>query len=118
LISISYFIRNHNLIIGIVYTQDYVENKVFSPEKFKQVRIGRNRCNEVCFDGFTFSRIHTCFVYREYNWYVGDGIEDKKSTNGTWVYLDWKFRIENSVCVKIEKSLFRIKRMAEREFLI
>ncbi len=93
--------------------QEYIENKVFSPDKFKLVRIGRSKYSEVSFEGITLSRIHTSFVFSDGKWYVNDGTGDKVSTNGTFIYLDWKCKIEKSLCVKFEKNLFKIVRHDE-----
>jgi hypothetical protein len=91
-----------------VRVQEYIENILFSTDKFKLVRIGRSKYSEVSFEGFTLSRIHTSFVFSDGVWFVNDGIGDKNSTNGTFIYLDLKCRIEKSLCIKFEKNLFRI----------
>lgn len=59
---------------------------VFTNQKYKYVRIGRKKKIEIELKDNWFSRIHTSFEFDKDQqlWYLQDGIEDLKSTNGTW----------------------------------
>lgn len=84
--SILDFIRSKNLLLEIVYQNEETKTRIFSKDEFKVVRIGRVRDNEIVLENYAYSRIHTSFVFdeKEQIWYVQDGIDKKKSTNGTW----------------------------------
>jgi pSer/pThr/pTyr-binding forkhead associated (FHA) protein len=82
--NIIYF-RNKTLNLEI---SNNGSNKtlIFSKEKNKIIRIGRSKNLEIVLDNNWFSRIHTSFIFNkdDQEWYIQDGIDDIKSTNGTW----------------------------------
>ena len=84
--------------------------KVFPKETFKLVKIGRNKDNQVSLEGYAFSRIHTSFYYEEEvnEWYIRDGYDNKNSTNGTWIYLDWEWKVEDQVSFRIGANFLKI----------
>ena len=98
--------QNNNLKIDIVYGNEDVKSKTFSKGKDKTVRIGRGKDNEIVLENYVFSRVHTSFFYSiiDDSWHVQDGIEDKKSTNGTWLFLDWNYCIESKTFFRIGKN--------------
>lgn len=64
---------------------------VFPKEKYKVVRIGRTKKIELELPDNWFSRIHTSFKFdrEQQTWYLQDGIDDKRSTNGTWYVVSY-----------------------------
>ena len=61
--------------------------------------IGRGRNCQIKLDNNNLSRKQTSFFYKELekSWYVVDGCDNNKSTNGSWVMLDFNFPISNSL---------------------
>jgi len=94
--------RNNNLKIEIVYGNEETKVKTFLKSHGRVVKIGRNKDNEIILDNFSFSRVHTSFWYSSIDdsWHVQDGL-DKCSTNGSWIYLDWNWPIDQKTCFRI-----------------
>ncbi len=78
--------RSKDLKLEIVYQNEETKTRIFSKDEFKLVRIGRGKENEVVLDNYAYSRVHSSFHYDEKlgEWYVMDGYQGRKSTNGTW----------------------------------
>lgn len=75
------------------------------------VKLGRDLKSDIILESYAFSRVHTSFIYNDQTekWYVQDGYLNKKSTNGTWIYLDWKWKIENKLNFRIGKHSLVLK---------
>ena len=75
-----------SLKIELAFGNEETKIKNFSNEIFPVVKIGRNRDNDLVLDNYAYSRIHTSFFFNSFEdaWFVQDGIDGKKSTNGTW----------------------------------
>lgn len=58
----------------------------FKPNKYSCVKLGRGKNVDIHLNDSWFSRIHTTFYFddKKKEWYLIDGEEGKKSTNGTW----------------------------------
>ena len=80
---------------------EMIITKIFPKDIYKKVRVGRNKDNEVFLDGYAYSRIHTTFYNNNDSWYIVDGYCDKYSTNGTWIYLDDDWNIEDKVSIRV-----------------
>jgi hypothetical protein len=59
----------------------------------------------------SFSRVQFTVEYDESlkSWVVYDGCETKKSTNGTWLFVQKSLRITENISYKIENSFFTIE---------
>ena len=53
------------------------------------------------------SRIQCRLEYTENGWVLKDGDEMKKSTNGTWLYVDKPFEVHNNLIFKAGDLLFK-----------
>ncbi len=64
-------------------------------------------------ENYAYSRVHTSFYYdnEEKSWYVQDGFENKSSTNGTWIYLDWPWQIDDGVKFRIGSNFLKITKI-------
>lgn len=89
----------------MVYGNEETKSKTFIKSPNKIVKIGRNRDNDIVLENYAFSRIHTTFWYssKDDSWNIQDGIDNKSSTNGTWMYLDWNWPIDQKLFFRIGK---------------
>ncbi len=99
--------------MGVANSYEDIQTKVFHKDNYKIVKIGRNKDNQISLEGYAFSRIHTTFIFNEEEdeWYLKDGYENKASTNGTWIYLDWPWKIEDYVSFRIGANFLRITKI-------
>ena len=87
------------------------EPHFFNPKQFKRLYIGRDISCNIIIDDSLLSRIHCTLEYDdEEGWVIYDGKiddnENKKSTNGTWLYLIEEIPIENGLIFKNNKNAF------------
>ena len=87
------------------------EPHFFNPKQFKRIYIGRYISCNIIIDDSLLSRIHCTLEYDdEVGWVIYDGKiddnENKKSTNGTWLYLIEEIPIENGLIFKNNKNAF------------
>ena len=87
------------------------EPHFFNPKQFKRIYIGRDISCNIIIDDSLLSRIHCTLEYDdEVGWVIYDGKiddnENKKSTNGTWLYLIEEIPIENGLIFKNNKNAF------------
>ena len=90
---------------------EMIITKIFPKDIYKKVRIGRNKENEVFLDGYAYSRIHTTFYNTNNDWYIIDGSHDKCSTNGTWIYLDKEWNIEDDISIRVGVDELKIVKL-------
>lgn len=87
------------------------QNEVYTftrEEKF--VLIGRMVDCRIRFDDSNLSRYQCMVAYNEEKgWVLFDGDGDKKSTNGTWLFVDEEFEIFDGMVFKAGKTLFEAK---------
>jgi len=75
------------------------------------VTIGRDKqCSINVSEDKAFSRIQSSIIYdkEEKLWYVADGNGVKQSTNGTWVYANRSFKLEDKCQIKIGDSKIKV----------
>ena len=61
------------------------------------------------FDDSTISRYQCSLVYQEtQGWMLMDGTGDKKSTNGTWLFVEEDCEIYDKMVFKAGKTLFEV----------
>mmetsp|Transcript_27005 Transcript_27005/g.23891 ORF Transcript_27005/g.23891 Transcript_27005/m.23891 type:complete len:129 (+) Transcript_27005:720-1106(+) len=73
----------------------------------KQVKIGRMHDCQIKFEGNSLSRYQCTLENINGNWYVNDGAEGKVSTNGTWLFVEDFFEIQDNSVIKVGQTLFR-----------
>ena len=90
----------------------------FNPQQFKRIYIGRDASCNIIVDDTLLSRIHCTIEYKEGNgegWYISDGkagddfIEEKPSTNGTWLCLMEETPIKDGMIFKSNQNQFKCK---------
>lgn len=71
--------------------------------------IGRMADCNIKFDDNSLSRYQCSILYVEdMGWFVRDGDGDKKpSTNGTWLFVDEPYEINNNMVFKAGQTLFQ-----------
>jgi hypothetical protein len=74
------------------------------------VTIGRSKECDIILKSLAFSRIQTTIYYNEEEnmWYVQDGFNEKKSMNGTWLYINFPFEINNDIQLRIGNNLLEL----------
>jgi len=71
------------------------------------IKIGRMSDCQIRFDGNNLSRYQCTINYRDDGWHISDGLGEKKSTNGTWIFVENFHEIVPSAVIKIGQTLFR-----------
>lgn len=74
------------------------------------VKIGRSKDCDIILKSLAYSRIQTCFYYKEEEniWYIRDGFDDKPSMNGTWLFINFPFELSNSLKLKVGMDLLEL----------
>jgi hypothetical protein len=98
-----------DLKLELAFGNEETKTKVFRKEH-KIVKIGRNKDNDILLENYAYSRVHTSFFFNQNQqcWYVQDGYESKTSTNGTWIYLDSPWKIEDDVSFRVGSNFLKI----------
>lgn len=73
------------------------------------ILVGRMIDCKLRFDDNSISR-YQCSIYfqNDVGWTICDGIDDKKSMNGTWLYVDSSFEILQGMVFRTGKTLFEM----------
>lgn len=71
------------------------------------VKIGRCKKCDIILKSLAYSRVQTTLYYnKEENiWYIQDGFDEKKSMNGTWLYINVPWEISIDTQVRVGQSL-------------
>lgn len=103
---------NNSLKIEIVSGNEESKSKLFKKETSGMIKLGRNKDNEIVLNNTAFSRIQTSFYFDSHSncWMLQDGNGDKKSRNGTWIYLDDDWEIDFGVYFRIGSNFLNIRR--------
>ena len=101
--------ETHKIEIEITYDANTTKKFEFDQTK-KVITIGRGKKCDILLYHLSYSRIQTTFWYydKEESWFIEDGNEEKKSTNGTWAFLNWNWRIEEDVQFRIGQNLLKL----------
>lgn len=101
---------DEKLSIEMTYDSNTNKHFEFDGKDSKIVTIGRGKKCDISLHPSSYSRIQTTFTYDEDEkfWYVQDGNGEKLSTNGTWVFLNWDWKIEENIQFRIGQSLLKI----------
>ena len=99
------------LFIEVNLKNEVIFSREFPNNQNSVIRIGRSKENEIPLDFTTFSRVQLSFYYNSKDscWILKDGYENKKSKNGTWLYLDWEWKIVDDTYFRIGNSFFKLR---------
>ncbi|MCQ2820982.1 MAG: FHA domain-containing protein [archaeon] len=101
------------LILKIFSGNDKFEPIYCNPGIRKKYIIGRDETCDVMMEDSLLSRFHCSVIYKEdLGWCIIDGIvtetgEQKKSTNGTWLYLMEETEINQGMIFKGNQNVFK-----------
>lgn len=100
---------NHKIEIEITYDSNTTKKYEFDKDK-KIITLGRGKKCDILLYHLSYSRIQTTFWFdeKEQEWFLQDGNEEKKSTNGTWAFLNWNWKIEEDIQFRIGQNLLKI----------
>ena len=110
---------NNNLNLKIISKDKIYDPVNFLPTKSK-IKIGRASNCEIVIDDILLSRIHCTIEYKNnIGWIIRDGynkkenleetIDNKCSTNGTWLYVLEDTPIYEGMILRCDNNLFRCK---------
>lgn len=110
---------NNNLNLKIISKDKYYDPINFLPTKSK-IKIGRASNCEIVIDDILLSRVHCTIEYKnDLGWIIRDGyinkenveesIDNKGSTNGTWIYTFEDTPIYEGMILRYDNNLFRCK---------
>ena len=80
----------------------------------KEILLGRSERCHITLNQDILSKIHCSFKFdcEKKKWFISDGNGEKASTNGTWMFCNSKYELNDSETeVKIGKSVLIIKRL-------
>jgi pSer/pThr/pTyr-binding forkhead associated (FHA) protein len=82
------------------------EEFIFTPQD-EQIIIGRMNDCRIRFEDTNLSRYQCNIKFQEERgWALKDGVGNKNSTNGTWIYVEEEFEITDKMMFKAGKTLF------------
>ena len=101
---------NKSIIIEANLELNLYKKYIFDSENIKKVTMGREKNCNIILNNLSYSRIQCSINYNEDDnyWYINDGDEDKESTNGTWVFINWDYDIENDFIIRIGQNVIQI----------
>jgi len=74
------------------------------------VKIGRSKNCDIILKSLAYSRVQTSIYYKkdENIWYIQDGFDNKKSMNGTWLYINFPWDISFNTKLRIGQNLIEL----------
>ena len=106
-----YVKKKENNKIKIICVED--QNNIIYSEVLnndKEITIGRNPDCIISLDDDNISRIHMSLLYKNDNWYIYDGYNEKESLNGIWLNsINNSMEIENNNIIKMGKLIIIIE---------
>ena len=102
-------INNYSIELKLYLDNGEIELYLFDTNK-NVITIGRSKSCDIILSSLEYSRIHTIIYYnqKEKIWYIKDGIGDKKSMNGTWLFINFPWEISNHSKMRIGKNLLEL----------
>ena len=102
-------INNYSLELKLYLDNGEIELYLFDTKK-NLITIGRSKTCDIILPSLEYSRIHTSIYYnkKEQTWYIKDGIGDKKSMNGTWLFINFPWEISYNTKMRIGKNLLEL----------
>ncbi|OMJ93727.1 hypothetical protein SteCoe_3295 [Stentor coeruleus] len=74
----------------------------------KHITMGRGITCDLRLDDNLLSKIHATVFYNSNGWNLVDGDMQKKSTNGTWLYLSEEIEMYTSMIFKANQAVFQV----------
>ena len=101
--------ENNNLELKFYFENNQKELYIFNTEK-NLIKIGRSKICDVILKSVEYSRIQTSIYFNEKNktWYIKDGFGNNQSMNGTWIFINFPWKISYHNKVKIGNNLFEL----------
>lgn len=96
--------EDDSLVVDYEVENGKLITKILKNDSSKKYYGGRRVENEFYINSSSVSRIHFTIYYEDHQWLVVDGDCDKRSTSGTWHYVQEPFLITNNLKVKIGES--------------
>jgi len=72
------------------------------------ITIGRKGCT-INLDSNIYSKVQCTVMFDKNKWFICDGYGNKKSTNGTWILVDYKCEITHNTSLKIGSNVIGIQ---------
>lgn len=70
--------------------------------------IGRKPECDIVLNETQFSREQFIIYFENGNWFIKDGGKENPSTNGTWLYVEKKYQINDSFTFKIGPAKMKV----------
>ena len=86
----------------------------FFDSNSEEVLLGRSDICNIKLESNILSKVHCTFKFniKEKAWYVSDGTGERSSTNGTWMFCNSKYELnDEETQAKIGKSVITIKKI-------
>ena len=107
-------INNTNTVIASLITLEVLfgekdkRKKTFDSRKNPQIQLGRMNSDEIdfIFDDEDVSRKQCLILFEDNNWYIIDGNGVQKSSNGTWLYPEKYYNINDGLIIRMGTTLF------------
>ena len=86
-----------------------IESYLFGVAK-EVVKIGRSKDCDIILKSLAYSRIQTTLYYKENEntWYIIDGYDEKRSMNGTWLFINFPLEIYDYMKLRVGKNLLTL----------
>jgi len=96
-------------VLKIKFLQGQFKDQSFAYNPLNQsaVKIGRSKDLDIVYKDDSISRFQCSFLFDNNTWYVQDGVDDKKSTNGIWLLASKGIEIQNDMIIKTGNSTFK-----------
>ena len=105
-------INDNNQIHIILHLNIGKKTLYFNSNQKKIITFGRDNLSTVKLNENMISKIHCTIEFKNNNWVIYDGNGKKPSTNGTWMFCNEKFELNDEInYAKIGKSIIQIKKM-------
>ena len=72
--------------------------------------MGREKNCNIILNHLSYLRIQCSINYNEKDnyWFINDGDDEKESTNGTWVFINWDYDIEKDFLFRIGQNIIQV----------
>ena len=77
-------------------------------QKNKNITIGRGKNCNIILNNLSYSRIQCSIILENNFWYIIDGDNEKESTNGTWIFINWDYEIEDDFIFRIGQNIIQV----------